>query len=75
MIGKSDLFVKLDEFVRSQVKFGDDKEVDVMGKDALLVKTKQEEITYIHDTLHVPKLQHNPLTIGKLVVKHYKIIF
>ena len=75
MIGKSDLFVKLDESVRSQVNFGDDKEVYVMGKGTLVVKTKQWEIIYIHDTLHVPKLQHNLLSIGQLVAKKHKVVF
>ena len=40
MTCKSDLFVKLDESMRSQVKFGDDKKVDVMGKGTLEVKGK-----------------------------------
>ncbi len=61
--------------MRSRVKFGDDKEVDVMGKGTLAVKTKQGEITYIHDTLHMAKLQHNLLSIGQLVAKNYKVIF
>lgn len=75
MTDKSDLFVKLDDSVRSQVKFGDDKEVDVMGKGTLAFKTKQGETTHIHDTLFVPQLQHNLLSIGQLVGKNYKVVF
>lgn len=57
MIGKFDLFVKLDDSVRSQVKFDDDKEVDVIRKGTFAVKSKQGLTTFIHDTLHMPKLQ------------------
>eukprot|EP01018_Ginkgo_biloba_P020396 Gb_28242 [translate_table: standard] len=74
MIGNRDLFVKLDESIKIRVKFGDDKEVDVMGKGTLAVKTKQGETTYIHDILHVPELQHNLLSVGQLIAKNYKVV-
>lgn len=56
MTGKSNFFVKLDDSMRSKVKFGDDKEVDVMGKGTLAVKTKQGDTTNIHNTFFVPKI-------------------
>eukprot|EP01018_Ginkgo_biloba_P039433 Gb_15074 [translate_table: standard] len=75
MTENHDLIVKLDESMRSHVKFGDDKEVDVMGKGTLAMKTKQGETTYIHDILHVPKLQPNLLSVGQLIAKNYKVVF
>jgi len=41
MTRNCDLFGKINESVRSQVKFGNDKEVEVMGKGFLSTKTKQ----------------------------------
>ncbi|XP_059066133.1 uncharacterized protein LOC131857500 [Cryptomeria japonica] len=75
MTGKSDFFAKLDDSVRSKVIFGDDKEVDVMGKGTLAVKTKQGDTTNIHNTFFVPELQHSLLSIGQLLEKNYKVVF
>jgi hypothetical protein len=51
------------------VKFGNDKEVEVMGEGFLSIKTKQGKKTYINDVLHVPKLKHNLLSVGQIMDK------
>lgn len=61
--------------MRSTVKFGDNKEVDVVGKGTLAVKTKQGDTTHIHNTFFVPKLKHSLLSIGQLLEKNYKVVF
>lgn len=61
--------------VKSQVKFGDDKEVDVMGRGTLPLTNKQGDTTLIHATLHVPKLEHNLVSIEWLLEKNYRAMF
>lgn len=61
--------------VKNQDRFGDDKEVDVMGRGTLTLTTKKGDTTLIYDTLHVPKLEHNILSIGQLLETNYKVVF
>ena len=75
MTGNRNLFVNLDDSVKGQVKFGDDNQVQIMGKGTLAIKTKKGSIMYMHDTLFVPGLKHNLLSIGQLNSKNYKTIF
>jgi hypothetical protein len=37
-----------------------------MGKGTLAIKVKNGSIMYVHDTLFVPSLKHNLISIGKL---------
>lgn len=64
MKGKSNIFFKLDDLMRIKVQFGDENEVNVMGKCTLAFNTNQGETTHIHNNFFMPKLQHTLLSIG-----------
>jgi hypothetical protein len=75
MTGNKSLFVKLDESVKGKVNFGNDNEADIMGKGTLAIKVKNGGVMYVQDTLFVPGLRHNLISIGQLNSKNYKIVF
>jgi hypothetical protein len=75
MTGNKIQFVKLDESVKGKVNFGNDKEVDIMGKGTLAIKVNNGGVMYVQDTLFVPGLRHNLISIGYLSSKNYETIF
>jgi hypothetical protein len=75
MTGNKSLFVKLDESVKGKVNFGNDNETDIMGKGTLAIKVKNGGVIYVQDTLFVPGLKHNLISIGQLNSKNYKTVF
>lgn len=54
MTGNNDLFVKLNESMKRQVKSGNEKEVNVMRKAPFIMSIAQGKTIYIHVMLHVP---------------------
>jgi hypothetical protein len=75
MTGNKIQFVKLDEIVKGKVNFGNDKEVDIMGKGTLAIKVNSGGVMYVQDTLFVLGLRHNLISIGYLNSKNYETIF
>lgn len=75
MSGSKEMFATIDDLLQSKVKMGNDQWVSVMGKGSINIKTKQGEEKHISDVYYVPKLQHNLISIGKLVQKGYRIYF
>lgn len=75
MTGNKSLFVNLDDSVKGKVNFGNDNEADIMGKGTFAIKLKNGGVMYIQDTLFVPGLRHNLISIGQLNSKNYKIVF
>jgi hypothetical protein len=75
MTRNKDSFVKIDEFTKSEVLLGDDKEVEVNCKITIAVKTKSVQVKHINDVLYVPSLAHNLLSVGKLIENGYLVGF
>ena len=75
MTGHKNLFVELDESVRGKVNFGNDNQVEVLGKGTLAIVAKKGIIMYVHDIFYVPSLKHNLLSVGQLNSKNYKTVF
>lgn len=74
MTGDKDAFIDMDSSFRSKVKLGNKEYVEVEGKDSIGVATKQGG-KVIHDTLYVPKLDENLLSIGQLLKHGYSLQF
>lgn len=68
------MFESLDTSLKSKIKLGTDKIVEVMGKGAINVITKLVKNS-IPDVYFVPSLKHNLISIGKLIQKGYRVAF
>ena len=74
-INNKNLVANLDQFVKTEVKLGTDKTVEVDGKGVVNILTKQGETKEISELYYVPILKHNLLSVGQLTQKGYKVIF
>ncbi|XP_050889637.1 uncharacterized protein LOC127094920 [Lathyrus oleraceus] len=74
MPGKKEAFVNIDYSFGSKVKFGNGEHVEVKRKGIIGVTTKQGS-KVIHDTLYVPELDENLLSIGQLLEHGYPLNF
>ena len=74
MTGDKDAFLGMDSSFSSKVKLGNGEYVEVKGKGSIGVATKQGNKT-IHDTLYVPALDENLLSIGQLLEHDYSLKF
>lgn len=72
MCGKRDMFSDLDEIVRSDIKFGNDIKISMMGK-TISIKLKDGPHKYILDEYYVPGPHQNLLNMGQLSEMHYDI--
>ena len=69
------LFVDLDTSKKSIVLLGDDKQVQVEGKGTIAIDTTTGKQKFLHDVLFVPKLAHNLLSTGQLMISGMVIVF
>ncbi|KAJ0456159.1 putative RNA-directed DNA polymerase [Helianthus annuus] len=74
MTGNKNLFVKLDESVKKEVRTGDDKRLEVLGCGEVSLKIK-EQVRKIPSVFYVKGLKHNLLSIGQLLQKGYAVHF
>lgn len=73
MCGKKEMFSELDESFVSEVKFGNDTKVPVMGKGKISIQLKDGSMNLISDVLYVPSLHQNLLSMGQLSEKGYEM--
>ncbi|XP_058778609.1 uncharacterized protein LOC131652681 [Vicia villosa] len=74
MTGQKEAFINIDSSFGSKVKLGNGEHVEVKGKGSIGVTTKQGS-KVIHDTLYVPELDENLLSIGQLLEHGYSLNF
>ncbi|KAI5390160.1 hypothetical protein KIW84_075471 [Lathyrus oleraceus] len=74
MIGKKKAFIKINSSFGSKVKLGNGEHVEVKGKGNIGVTTKQGS-KVIHESLYVPELDENLLSIGQLLEHDYSLNF
>lgn len=74
MTGKKETFINIDSSFDSKVKLGNGEHVEVKGKGNIGVTTKQGS-KVIHNTLYVPELDKNLLSIGQLLEHGYSLNF
>jgi len=75
MTGNKILVGNLDQSVKTEVKLGTDKTMDVDGKGVVKILTKQGEPKKILEVYYVPGLKHNLIRVGQLTHKEYKFMF
>ncbi|XP_026415946.1 uncharacterized protein LOC113311323 [Papaver somniferum] len=73
MYGRKDLFDRLDESVRSTVKFGNSLTIPVMAKGRIGIILKNGSKAYFMDVLYVPGLHRNLLSMGQLSERGYSM--
>jgi transposase InsO family protein len=74
MTGQKEPFINIDSSFSSKVKLGNGEHVEVKGKGTIGVTTKHGS-KVIHDTLYVPELDENLLSIGQLLEHGYSLNF
>lgn len=74
MTGKKEAFINIDSSFGSKVKLGNGVHVEIKVKGNIGVTTKQG-IKVIHDTLYVPELDENLLSIVQLLEHGYSLNF
>jgi transposase InsO family protein len=74
MTGDKDAFIDIVPSFGSKVKLGNGEYVEVEGKGSIGVATKKGG-KVIHDTLYVPNLDENLLSIGQLLEHGYSLQF
>jgi len=75
MLETKNLFKELDESLKSEVRLGDNKQMNVEGKGTLAIKTSQSNIKLLNDVQSVPGLAHNLLSVGQLLNAGYSLLF
>ena len=66
-------FSSLDNLVQTDVTFGNNVQVTILGKGTVGILTKEGESKYILDVYHVEGLKHNLLSIGQMIQKGYRV--
>ncbi|XP_022007712.1 uncharacterized protein LOC110906973 [Helianthus annuus] len=74
MTGDKNLFIKLNESERREVRTGDDKWLEVLGCGDLNIRIKGHE-KRVPNVFYVEGLKHNLLSVGQLVQKGYDVRF
>lgn len=64
MIAKRELFHQLDEIMSDNVRLGDDKEVDALGKGLIAINVHRGGVILLHGVQYVPNLAYNLLSVG-----------
>ncbi|GKD81882.1 retrovirus-related pol polyprotein from transposon TNT 1-94, partial [Tanacetum coccineum] len=67
-------FKNVDETLKSQVRLGDDKEVQVEGNETVVV-TLQGRERFIPDEHYAPGLAHNLPSVGQLMDRGFDVFF
>ncbi|XP_050902746.1 uncharacterized protein LOC127115187 [Lathyrus oleraceus] len=74
MTGKKEAFINIDSLFGSKVKLGNGEHVEIKGKGNIGVTTKRGS-KVIDDTLYVPELDENLLSIGQILEHGYSLNF
>uniref|UniRef100_A0A251VEZ8 Putative zinc finger, CCHC-type n=1 Tax=Helianthus annuus TaxID=4232 RepID=A0A251VEZ8_HELAN len=74
MTGNKDLFVRMDDSLKKEVRTGDDKRLEVLGSGEVEIKIRGLN-KRIPNVFYVKGLKHNLLSVGQLVQKGYKVKF
>lgn len=64
MKGNKDLVANFDQSLKTEVKLGTDKTVEVDGKGVVNILTNQGELKTISVVHYVPSLKHNLISVG-----------
>ena len=74
MTGDHSKFKDLDESIKSQVRLGDNKQLQIEGKGIAEVSTGNQK-RCIRDVQFAPSSAHNLLSVGQLMESHHKKVY
>ncbi|XP_022974382.1 uncharacterized protein LOC111473053 [Cucurbita maxima] len=74
MTYNKEFFEKLRDIEDKRVRIGNGERLEVKGKGTVAI-TSYEDTKFISDVLFVPKIDQNPLSVGQLLDKGYKVLF
>ena len=74
MTSDEKLFRNLDKLIESRVRIGNGEHLVVEGRGIVAIKSCVG-IKLVYDIMYVPKIDQNPLRVGQLVEKGFKVIF
>ena len=57
------------------VYLGDNKQVQLEGKNTIVICSKSGNEKFIHDVLYIPGLAHNLISVGQLLQRDYLLSF
>ena len=69
MSGKKELFVKFDEYVPGEIKFGNNTVLSMIGKGKISISLQNGSTDFISDIFYVFELHQNLLSTGQLFEK------
>lgn len=69
------MFRELNESLKSKVRLGDGKQLEVEGRGTIAIKTEQGNTKLLYDVQYVPNLAHNLLSVGQLLNSGYSVLF
>ena len=67
MSSAKSMFRELNESLKSKVRLGDGKQLEVEGRGTIAIKTEQGNTKLLYDVQYVPNLAHNLLSVGQLL--------
>lgn len=75
MSSAKSMFRELNESLKSKVRLGDGKQLEVEGRGTIAIKTEQGNTKLLYDVQYVPNLAHNLLSVGQLINSGYSVLF
>lgn len=73
MTGQRSKFIKLDENITLQVKFGDGSVVHIKGRSSIVIKCKLGEERVLQEVYYIPSLCNNIISLGQLSEEGNKV--
>ncbi|KAH1232103.1 Retrovirus-related Pol polyprotein from transposon TNT 1-94 [Glycine max] len=75
MSSAKSMFRELNESLKSKVRLGDEKQLEVEGRGMIAIKTEQGNTKLLYDVQYVPNLAHYLLSVGQLLNSGYSVLF
>ena len=69
MCRNKNMFVELDESVKTNVALGDESKMEVKGKGNILIRLKNGDHQFISNVYYIPSMKTNILSLGQLLEK------
>ena len=67
MSGNESMFSFINKNYKSEIKMGNNGIVPIMGKESIMIRTKQGEKKEIQNVYFSPNVKHNLMSVGQLI--------
>jgi hypothetical protein len=75
MKSQEDFFTRINDNYFGKVVIGDDRDLEVKGKDTVVIPSLHGNKKFINDALLRPTLKKNLLYVGPMMEQNYKLVF